>query len=221
MRARVKIARHILFWVVILALILLPFFFFGHKIEQWTDELMTTNTVAKPTAALLLGGMLASDIILPIPSSLASTACGYLLGIIPGTLVSFLGMTISSIAGYWLGRKPGSFAFYRSLGDTEARRLSNLNKRFGNWLILIARPVPVLAEASVFFAGLSHMRFKPFLIIVSLSNLGISAAYAVVGALAADMNTFLLAFAGSMLLPLIFMAISALITRPGPSTPAT
>ena len=217
-RARVKIAKHIFFWVVILALILLPFFLFGQKIEEWTNQLMTTNTVAKPMAALMLGGMLASDIVFPIPSSLASTACGYLLGIVPGALVSFIGMTISSIAGYWLGRKPGSFAFYRSLGEREANRLSDLNKRFGKWLIVIARPVPVLAEASVFFAGLSHMRFKPFIIIVSLSNLGISTAYAVVGAIAADMNTFLLAFAGSLILPLVFMALSALITRPGSSS---
>ena len=78
-RERVKIARHILFWAIILAVILIPFFVFGHKIEVWTSTLMEENTVARPVAALLLGGLLASDILMPIPSSLASTACGYLL----------------------------------------------------------------------------------------------------------------------------------------------
>ena len=212
-RGRGKIARHILFWTVILAAILIPFFIFGHKIEAWTSTLMEENTVARPTAALLLGGLLASDILMPIPSSLASTACGYLLGIVAGTLVSFAGMTISSIAGYWLGRKPGSFAFYRSLGEREAQKLGELNRKFGKWLIVVARPVPVLAEASVFFAGVSHMRFKTFMILVSLSNLGISAVYAIVGSLAADMNTFLMAFGASMALPLVFMLISAVLTK--------
>lgn len=213
MRARAKIARQVLFWSIILALILLPFFLFGKQIEDWTNSFLSQNARAKPIVALVLGGLLASDILLPIPSSMASTACGYVLGIGAGTLVSFLGMTISSIAGYWLGRKPGSFAFYRSLGDTEAKRLSRLNRRFGKWIIVIARPVPVLAEASVFFAGLSHMRFKPFIILVSLSNLGISLVYAAVGARSADMNTFLIAFAGSLGLPLVFMLLSAIFTK--------
>jgi uncharacterized membrane protein YdjX (TVP38/TMEM64 family) len=216
-----KIARHILFWTVILAVILIPFFVFGHKIEAWTSTLMEENTVARPMAALLLGGLLASDILMPIPSSLASTACGYLLGIVLGTLVSFIGMTISSIAGYWLGRKPGSFAFSKSMGEREARKLSDLNKKFGRWLIVIARPVPVLAEASVFFAGVSHMPFKTFMVLVSLSNLGISAVYAVVGSLSADMNTFMIAFGASMGLPLVFMVISAVLTKVRSGQPST
>ncbi len=212
MRARAQIARHFLFWTVILTIILLPFFFFGEKIENWTESVMN-GSMARPMAALLMGGLLSSDILLPVPSSLASTACGYLLGILPGTLVSFLGMTVSSIAGYWLGKKPGTFALYRSLGHKEAERLEHLNRRFGAWLIVIARPVPVLAEASVFFAGLTHMRFRKFMVLVSLSNLGISALYAAVGAKAAELQTFIIAFGASMALPMVFMAASAIIAR--------
>ena len=203
-----------LFWSAILAIILLPFFFFGKQIENWTAEVLN-GSVARPVAGLLMGGLLASDIILPVPSSLASTACGYLLGILPGTLVSFAGMTISSIAGYWLGRKPGSFVFSRSLGPREAERLEHMNRKFGLWLIVIARPVPVLAEASVFFAGLTHMRFRPFVVLVSLSNLGISAVYAAVGAKSAEMDTFLIAFGASLALPLLFMIGSGIVTRLG------
>ena len=51
------------------------------------------------------------------------------------------------------------------------------------------------------------------MILVSLSNLGISAVYAIVGSLAADMNTFLMAFGASMALPLVFMLISAVLTK--------
>lgn len=208
-----SLLRHIIFWSILLAVILIPFFIFGSRIEGWTRELMTDRAAARPVAALLMAALLASDIVLPVPSSLASTACGYFAGIINGTMLSFLGMMISSIAGYWLGRKPGTFAFNRSLGEKELHRLENLNRKYGSWLLVIARPVPVLAEASVFFSGLSGMRFRAFLAIVSLSNLGISAVYASVGSMASEMNTFLLAFGASMLLPLIFLLLSALLSR--------
>jgi hypothetical protein len=51
-----------------------------------------------------------------------------------------------------------------------------------------------------------------FLLLTTLSNLGISAVYATVGALSADANSFLLAFAGSILIPLVAMLLSK--TRP-------
>lgn len=204
-----RILRHCFFWTILLAAILIPFFMFGSKIEAWTESLMKENSTTRPAAALLMAALLASDILLPVPSSLASTACGYFAGILYGTLLSFAGMTISSIAGYWLGRKPGAFAFSRTLGEPEIKKLHRMNSLYGPWLLVIARPVPVLAEASVFFAGLSGMRFRHFLVLVSLSNLGISAAYATVGSIAANMNTFLLAFGASILLPLVFMLLSA------------
>ncbi len=212
MKTPAKIIRHTLFWSAVLAVILVPFFFFGEKIERWTEAVID-GALARPVAGLLLGGLLASDILLPVPSSLASTACGYLLGILPGTLTSFLGMTISSVAGYWLGRKPGALALNRSLGPKEADSLKRLNSRFGEWLVVIARPVPVLAEASVFFSGLTRMPFRTFIALVSLSNLGISALYATVVAKAAEMETFLIAFGASLALPMVFMGASAIIAR--------
>jgi uncharacterized membrane protein YdjX (TVP38/TMEM64 family) len=65
----------------------------------------------------------------------------------------------------------------------------------------------MLAEASVLFAGISGMPLAQYLLLSTLSNLGISAAYAAVGALSATVNSFLLAFAGSILLPLVAMLL--------------
>jgi membrane protein DedA with SNARE-associated domain len=72
-------------------------------------------------------------------------------------------------------------------------------------VIVITRPVPVLAEASVLFAGMSRMPTGQFMLLTMLSNLGISAVYAAVGAFSANANSFLLAFAGSILIPLVAM----------------
>ena len=69
--------------------------------------------------------------------------------------------------------------------------------------MVAVRAVPVLAEASVLFAGIGSMRFGRFLLLTSLSNLGISLVYASVGAFAAEIQSFLLAVAGAVLVPLV------------------
>jgi uncharacterized membrane protein YdjX (TVP38/TMEM64 family) len=74
--------------------------------------------------------------------------------------------------------------------------------------------VPVLAEASVFLAGLARMPFGRFAWITGLSNLGISAVYAAAGAFAARRESFLLAFAAAVLIPAAAM-LAVRYWRPG------
>ncbi len=81
-------------------------------------------------------------------------------------------------------------------------RLSAVGDRF--------TPVPVLAEASVLFAGMSKMNFRRFLIISTLSNLGISIVYAAVGAYSVSENSFLLAFAGAIIIPAVAKGVEVL-----------
>jgi hypothetical protein len=68
--------------------------------------------------------------------------------------------------------------------------------------------VPVLAEASVVFAGLVHAPFGRFMRLTALSNLGIALGYSAFGAYSLRMDSFLVAFLGAMLLPALFMLIS-------------
>ncbi|OQX60827.1 MAG: hypothetical protein B6I38_00990 [Anaerolineaceae bacterium 4572_5.1] len=197
--------RWVLLLGIIFALILIPFLLFGVQIETWLDNFLESASDQPALVMLVLTLMLAFDILLPIPSSIVSTSAGYFLGFTTGTWVSLAGMTISNLIGFWLGNKFGRPMAARFVGDSELKRLEKMSKRFGDWVIVISRPVPVLAEASVFFAGISHLLFYRFLLLSTLSNLGISAIYAAVGAYSSTLNSFLLAFAGSMLLPAIAM----------------
>jgi uncharacterized membrane protein YdjX (TVP38/TMEM64 family) len=190
-----------------LLLILGPFFLWGAQIEAWTAHLLESAAPQRSLVAALLGLLLAVDILLPIPSSLVSTACGVFAGIAGGTLVSWTGMTLSCVAGYWLARS-GRPVVRRLMGERELERLQVLSARFGDWVLIICRPVPVLAEAAVLLAGMSEMRPGRFLLMAALANLGISAVYATVGALAASVNSFLVAFAAAILLPLAAMLLS-------------
>ncbi len=196
-------------FLLILAIILVPFFLFGDTIEAWTEQFVRESPGGRLWAAAILGGSLASDILLPIPSSVVSTACGNLLGFVAGALTSLAGMTMSCLVGYWLGVSGGRPLAERMVGKDDITRLEQWNRRFGEWTVVVTRPIPVLAEAAVIVVGMGRMRPARFILLSSLANTGVSFVYAAVGAYAAHVNAFLLAFAFSILVP----GIAILATR--------
>src|SRR5262249_55067225 len=159
--------------LLLLAAILIPFFIWEDAIMAWTTR-FTSQPGNAATVALTLAALLASDIVLPIPSSLVSTAPGALLGFVPGTITSWAGLTVGSVIGFALGKTSAP----RWLGAEDRARLENARTKYGDWIVIVFRPVPVLAEASCVFAGASVMPFGRFTLIASLANLGISLAYA-------------------------------------------
>jgi len=193
--------------IVALAIVIVPFVLFGAKVDAWTESFIEGPRQHPGVVSLVLGGLLGSDILFPIPSSIVSTACGLLLGFARGTLTSLVGMIVSCAIGYGLAAGLGRPFVKRMVGDDSMRHFEDLDKRFGSWAIILSRPVPVLAEVSVLFAGLGLMPLGRFFLLTTLSNLAVSAIYAWIGAYAADLNAFLLAVAGSVLLPGIGMLI--------------
>ncbi len=191
--------KYLLVFLITLTIILIPFLLFGREIEAWTEQSLNSS-LAKTWVAIMVGLLLTVDILLPIPSSFVSTSAGYLLGFFGGTLISLIGMTLSSIIGYQIGVHLGRPLVMKLIPPEEIYRFENIHQRFGDWSIIIARSLPVLSEASVLFAGIHQMPFYRFLILSTLSNLGISIIYAAVGTYSATANSFLFAFAGAILL---------------------
>lgn len=199
--------RLILLGVGVGLLIIVPFLMFGGPVERWTGQFIRRSAGHRGLAALVLGGLLAGDILMPVPSSLISTACGSFLGFAAGTLVSFAGMTVSAVAGYILGRMASGMA-RRMLHDSELELLSRLHGRRGVWMLAVVRPVPVLAEASILFAGLSRLPWRGALPPVLLANLAVATVYGAIGAWAAGRDATLLAFAAAGALSGLAMLIA-------------
>lgn len=185
---------------LLLLIILVPFFLFADSLEAAARRLLAAPPSPIATA-LVLGGLLAGDIVLPVPSSLVSTAAGGLLGFWRGTAVSWAGMMVGSGLGYLVGARAGAPALQRMVGEAELARLTRAAERHGRWFLLLFRGVPVLAEASLVFAGAGRMPRRAFVAVTALANLGISATYAAVGASAARLTSSLLLLAGMVLLP--------------------
>ncbi len=189
----------------VLALVIVPFMIWGDRVDGWTSVFLE-SAHGKPMLVMgVLGGLLASDILFPVPSSLVSTGCGMLLGLTVGALTSLVGMIVSCVSGYWLGRICGRPMAVKMCGEKDLDRFEAVSEKFGLWALVIARPVPVLAEVSVLFAGVSRISFSRFMFVTSLSNLGMSVVYAGIGAYAAELNSFLLAFFAGVCLPGLLM----------------
>ncbi len=183
----------------LLLAIIVPFCLFGASIDAWTGRLLEQADAQRLYTGALLTLLLAVDIVMPVPSSLVSTACGMTLGFACGACASFVGMSLSTAAGYALGRT-ASTAAERLIGRDEAALLKTFQTRYGVWMLLALRPVPVLAEASVLFSGLSRQPLARVLAVTALGNAGVSLVYAAVGAWGRLSAAFLPAFGVSILL---------------------
>ncbi len=191
---------------IIITLLLTSFILFGNSLENWTNYFFQ-STSSRLVVGLIIGILLTIDIVAPVPSSIVSMAGGYFLGFVSGTLISAMGMTISCLIGYWIGAKLGRAAAERFIDQKEISRFESLQKKYGDFIIIISRSIPLLAETSVLFAGIGRMNIGRFVFLTAISNMGISMVYAAVGAYSAHINSFLFAFTGSIILPGIMMII--------------
>lgn len=108
--------------------------------------------------SLASAGLLASDVLLPVPSSIVGTLAGARLGFIAGWPCVWLGLTLGHVIGFLAGRL--------ALGGLGAHA-----PKAPTLLILFAsRPVPILAEATTIVAGAAGTRFWPFLAVCGAGN---------------------------------------------------
>lgn len=198
---------------LVLALILIPFALWEEPLTALSARLLT------PAAgrALLLGlviALLASDVLLPIPSSFVSAGAVTLLGAATGGLGVALGMTAGAWLGYALGRFGGEPLAARVAGAAELDRAKRLMDRHATWVLLVCRGVPVLAEASTLLAGATRVGLLRFGITTAVGNAGLATAYALIGLL--DLSGFgeiLAPFAFGVVVPGLFMLALRALTR--------
>jgi len=187
----------------VLAIPVVPFLVLGERLEVRITGWLSTE-LSPGTVALTVIGLLASDILLPVPSSVLSTFAGRVLGFWSGTGASWCGMTAGAVIAFGLVRVFGRPLARWLSSDQELERTDALAARWGVFLLVLARPIPVLAEASVLLMETTRLGWWQFLVAVGLSNFGIAAAYAALG----DRVQLPIAIAASIALPLLAAAIA-------------
>ena len=178
---RLRPSRTLLLAIVLVVLVIVPFVLFGDRVEAWAHARFLDRRPEGLLPRALCALLLASDVVLPVPSSVLSTAAGLWWGLWQGALISTLGMQLGSWLGFWLGAR--ATALRRWIGESEAARLHRAFARHGDWIVVTLRPVPVLAEASAVFAGFSRMSLSRFSVMSLAANACVSLFYAAAGAL--------------------------------------
>jgi uncharacterized membrane protein YdjX (TVP38/TMEM64 family) len=208
--------RSLFLLVVLLAIPIIPFLFFGSTIESWIEQWRKEPATGPATAGIVVAS-LATDIFLPVPSSLISTIGGVRLGWFYGTLASWLGMTIGAVLGFAIARKWGRPVALWFSRESDLTRVQSAEDRFGVLLLIMTRGVPVIAEATVLLMGIQQMPWRTFLPPVLFGNLGIAMAYSAFGDIAGRHLWFPALFTIAIALPVL---LSAMLTRIFPRKPA-
>jgi uncharacterized membrane protein YdjX (TVP38/TMEM64 family) len=189
----------VLLTLAALAVPLVPFLLFGTRLDRLVADWFDPRP-APAVLALLEVGVLAADILLPVPSSMVATLGGAELGIALGTLCAFLGMTAGSLAGWWLGATAGARALARlDVADREA--LERRQQRLGPLLVVLTRPLPLVAEAAALVAGGTGMPLRDFLPAAASGNLAIALVWSAAGALGRSADSLPLALVWSLVIP--------------------
>ncbi|MCA9229299.1 MAG: VTT domain-containing protein [Planctomycetales bacterium] len=164
--------------------------------ERWQE-----SPPARPTMALAIVAILASDVFLPVPSGPISTLAGSQLGFALGTAASTLGMTLGAGLAFGLARLWGRPLAERFSSTEQLVELEDACLQHGPWMLLLTRPLPILAEACALLVGALQMPWKSFLPTVVVSNSLIAATYSALGQQAVQRGWLPMAICASVAVP--------------------
>lgn len=206
--------RLLFVFVGLAGIVLLSFFLFG---SQLTDTFTQDGSVAwlsKYGSWAWIAGiaLLTSDLLLPLPATIAMSALGYLYGTFVGGLISALGSFVSGAAGYWLCRLAGENAALRILGRKDFDRAKRMSHNVGGWLVVLSRWLPVFPEVIACIAGLTRMPAGYFHLALACGSVPLGFTYAWIGHTGQTQPLLALLFS-AVLPPLIWFFVHRAIRR--------
>ena len=194
----------LVFGVSALAVILV--FIAFEPLEAQMQEVLHALRAHPAEYALLSFLVLASDVVLPVPSSIVMHMNGAVLGASSGIGLSLLSSLLSAVIGYYIGRLINVRG--KSLSQaTSNERATSLLHRYGGIAVLVTRGFPVLAESVSIVCGYSRMPLRYYLFLNLLGYLPVVTIYGVFGQLGLEGHAFLLSFICSIGVAALFWAL--------------
>jgi len=181
---------------------LVPFAILGTAFEDRLLELLRTDR--SPCAVfLLVGSLLAADILLPVPSSAIGTYAGATLGWFSGTAASWIGLTLGASLAFAAAGRLGSLLNGNRPQPTQDVAAHRLIRRGAAFALFVSRPLPIIAEACVITLGLTGLEWRRFLGPLCAANLIVAFGYAGLGRWFAQSDSLVTVLLWSALLPLV------------------
>ncbi|MGI9455170.1 MAG: TVP38/TMEM64 family protein [Aeoliella sp.] len=196
-----SLLRIVLLVTVVLVLPLMTVALWSGPMEDWLEAWRESPPPA-PLLATALVLLLASDILLPVPSGPLITIAGSQLGVVLTAAAAWLGLMLGGVVAFTLAKCWGRPLAERFAAASELASLRKIADQHDVWLLLVTRPLPVLAEATVLLAGVLDTRWRRLLWTLGIGNAVVAVAFAVLGQQAEQNEWLAIAVVLSIALPL-------------------
>ncbi|HFX18124.1 MAG TPA: DedA family protein [Flavobacteriales bacterium] len=156
-------------FALIFALVNLTGILSAADIKNYLEQIQHAD---KYKIALIVSALLASDVFLSVPTILIVTYAGNILGFELGLAASTVGMLISGSIAYILCRLSGNKMLTLLIKDKEKiDEVNSIFHRMGFSMLIIARALPMLPEATCCLSGMMRFNFIKFLTYYLLGTL--------------------------------------------------
>lgn len=204
--------------LLVTALPIVPFLLFGEPIERYFAA-WREHPPAAPIVAGAVIGLLASDVLLPVPSSVVCTLAGARLGWLGGTASNWIGMTLGALVAFAIAKKWGPAVARWFSTPEQLQRTESLVKRYGAGVLMLTRGLPVLAEAGLLWLGMNGLSWRAMLLPMMFSHLVLALVYALLGHFAGSQDWLPIALTVAAAVPVLALAFVPTSAAPAPTSP--
>ena len=194
-------------------LLAIPFLLWGDWFEEAFSAEGTTHWLERQgswawAAAI---GLLAADLVLPLPATVVLAALGLSYGVVLGGLIGSVGSMLAGGLAYGLCRLSGPRAARFFVSREELERGQLVFDRVGVWAVALSRWLPLFPEVIACLAGLVRMPAHRFFAALACGSIPMAFAFAAMGALGSEHPAW--ALASSALVPALLWPIVGLALR--------
>jgi uncharacterized membrane protein YdjX (TVP38/TMEM64 family) len=164
---------------------------FGYTDEKYAQaelEKLHASENGQYLAAAVIVGLLAIDLLLPVPSSIVMSVSGMMFGAALGTLIGFAGSMLAAGLGFYACRWGGRRAFQKLIGSDDITAIDAWFQDYGVYAIVLSRPVPMMTEILSCLAGLTDIPARTFFLASALGHLPVCLIYAWFGSVSSIAN---------------------------------
>ena len=172
------------------------------------SELYIKSLPANLNTALIIILLLIADILLPIPASIVMVVSGMLFGGFLGGLIALIGSLAGSTINFQISRILGRVKIQKWMKDREYNNLSMVMHKYGAYIVILTRMIPLAMESVSLIAGISNTKLKKFIVLNVIGFLPIIFFYSYTGAFYKEQpQSIFIILAIGFFVPLIFWYI--------------
>lgn len=164
---------------------------------QWRGSPPSDGWIAGSLVAVL-----AADILLPVPSAPLITLAATQIGWLATWWWAWCGLTLGGWVAFGIARWGGPRLVQRLASDDDLHALRARADQNLPLLVLLTRPLPVVAEVAVLVVGLLGCRWMSVAWSLALGNCVVAGAFALLGAQATTGDGLAIAISVAIIAPL-------------------